>query len=199
MIISGDKFVKLKAGTALSKPINPNKKQRLKDLLANPDPRLDHQWRDCESKAVSNFAVQCLKCQLYIEQCNSLEVFNRKISNPCAGVVGEIPQVWNVHASHDMLNKGSFYVCSKCLAIVKIAAATSSSILQGPCRGLSRRIQAKTQANSMAMVEGDKSRSIEDAFSGVAIVPKPKATSKAKAKAKSKGQDSTKQSRLCFK
>ena len=51
----------------------------------------------------------------------------------------------------------------------------------------------------MAMVEGDKSRSIEDAFSGVAIVPKPKATSKAKAKAKSKGQDSSKQSRLCFK
>ena len=197
-VIKGEKFLK-PAGPRATTHGTPNKKQRLKDLLATPDPLKGHVWRDCGTKAVNNFAVQCTVCQLYIEQCNSLDVFERKISNPCQGVDGTLPPLWRVHHTHDMLNKGSFYTCSKCLAIVKIAAASTSSILQAPCQGLSRKMKSSTQAKSMAVVEGNKSHSIEAAMQGLARPPVPKAPSKPKVKAKPKSQDSSKQTRLSFK
>ncbi|CAE6956212.1 unnamed protein product [Symbiodinium sp. CCMP2592] len=206
-VIGGDKFLKPKNPTA-SKP---NKKQRLKDMLASPDPALGHVWRDCESKAVNNFSIQCTVCNLYLEQCNSQDVFDRKASNPCLDIAASLPSAWQVHETHDMANKGSFFTCTKCLAIVKIAATSTSSVLQAPCKGLGRKMNSKTQARSMANVEGSKNRTIEASLQGrqpqvaavgVAMEPRakagPKVKAKPKCKPKSQCKDSSKQTRLSF-
>ena len=60
-------------------------------------------------------------------------------------------------------------------------------------------MKSSTQAKSMAVVEGNKSHSIEAAMQGLARPPVPKAPSKPKVKAKPKSQDSSKQTRLSFK
>ena len=108
LVVGGDKFVKTKS----PKVSKPNKKQRLKDMLANPDPVLGHVWRDCESKAVNNFSIQCTVCQLYLEQCNSQDVFDCKANNPCSGREAVLPPTWQVHPTHDMSNKGSLFTCT---------------------------------------------------------------------------------------
>ena len=210
-VIPGDKFVKPMSGPKVCKP---NKMQRLKDMLANPDPALGHVWRDCESKAVNNFAIQCTVCKLYVEQCNAQDVFNRKASNPCQGIVGTVPPIWQVHETHDMLNKGSFFTCTKCLAIVKVASTSASSLLQAPCKGLGRKIKSGTQLKSMANVESAKNHSIETAMQGLerrsqeiandtaatthVIHQVPKAPAKPKGKPKAKSKDSFRQTRLSF-
>ena len=124
------------------KPVLPNKKQRLKSLLEAQDPAMGHSWRDCQSKAQNNFAIQCTACKLYVEQCNAQDVFNRKVSNPCQDIPAEPPSCWQIHSSHAMSNKGSFFTCTKCLAVVKIAAGSSSQALQKPCAGLGRQISS---------------------------------------------------------
>ena len=199
LVVGGDKFVKTK-GPKVSKP---NKKQRLKDMLANPDPDLGHVWRDCESKAVNNFAIQCTVCQLYLEQCNPQDVFDRKANNPCSGREAVLPSSWQVHPTHDMSNKGSLFTCTKCLAIAKIAVSSVSALLQGPCQGLGRKMNSRTQVRTMATVEGSKSRSIaaslqvrqqqEEAVDRQSTRPQehpgPKVSAKPKPKPKARNKD----------
>ena len=208
-VIGGDKFVKTK-GPKVSKP---NKKQRLKDMLANPDPDLGHVWRDCESKAVNNFAIQCTVCQLYLEQCNPQDVFDRKANNPCKDREAVLPQSWQVHPTHDMSNKGSFFTCTKCFAIAKIAVSSVSALLQGPCQGLGRKMNSRTQVRTMAKVEGSKSRSIAASLQGhrhpeeagdlpstrPAAQPGPQVSAKPKPKTKARSKDGSVQTRLSFK
>ena len=208
-VVGGEKFVKSK-GPKVSKP---NKKQRLKDMLANPDPDLGHVWRDCESKAVNNFAIQCTVCQLYLEQCNPQDVFDRKANNPCKDREAVLPQSWQVHPTHDMSNKGSFFTCTKCLAIAKIAVSSVSALLQGPCQGLGRKMNSRTQVRTMAKVEGSKSRSIAASLQGqrhpeeagdLQSTRPPEqlcaqASAKPKPKPKAKSKDGSVQTRLSFK
>ena len=209
LVVGGDKFVKTKG----PKASRPNKKQRLKDMLANPDPNLGHVWRDCESKAVNNFAIQCTVCQLYLEQCNPQDVFDRKANNPCSGREAVLPPSWQVHPTHDMSNKGSLFTCTKCLAIAKIAVSSVSALLQGPCQGLGRKMNSRTQVRTMATVEGARSRSVAASFQGrppqEAAVdaqsscqqeqPGTKGAGKPKTKPKAKSKDSSVQQRLSFK
>ena len=209
LVIGGDKFVKSKNPQVLK----PNKKQRLKDMLANPDPVLGHVWRDCESKAVNNFSIQCQVCHLYLEQCNAQDVFDRKANNPCIGREAVLPPTWQVHTTHDMSNKGSFFTCTKCLAIAKIAASSVSALLQGPCQGLGRKMNARTQVRTMSTVEGSKSRSIaaslqvrqrqEEAVDLQSTRPQdqpgPKVLAKPKPKPKARHKDGSVQTRLSFK
>ena len=209
LVVGGDKFVKTK-GPKVSQP---NKKQRLKDMLANPDPDLGHVWRDCKSKAVNNFAIQCTVCQLYLEQCNPQDVFDRKANNPCSGREAVLPSSWQVHPTHDMSNKGSLFTCTKCLAIAKIAVSSVSALLQGPCQGLGRKMNSRTQVRTMATVEGFKSRSIaaslqvrqpqEEAVDLQSTraqgLPGPKVSAKPKPKPKARNKDGSVQTRLSFK
>ena len=59
-----------------------------------------------------------------------------------------LPENWEVHPSHELLNKGPLFTCSKCLAVVKIAATSTSKVIQAPCQGLSRRSMGlNTQAH----------------------------------------------------
>ena len=117
----------------------PNKKRRLQQLLAEPSLQLGHSWQASTSKAVNNFAVSCTRCQLYIEQCNAPDLFTRKINHPCRDIPAALPGSWSVHASHSMVNKGAFFTCTKCLAVAKIGAQTTSKTLQAQCCGLARK------------------------------------------------------------
>ena len=148
---------------ASSACVEPNKKQKLKRMLATFDPVLGHEWRDCEAKSTTNFTIQCAKCRLYIEQCNAPTIFKRKTEHPCMDIPAPLPENWEVHPSHELLNKGPFFTCSKCLAVVKIAATSTSKVIQAPCQGLSRRSMGlKTQAH--AKVAAKQNHSIVGLF-----------------------------------
>ena len=116
---------------------SPIKKQKLKMMLETFNPALGHEWRDCEAKAITNFAIQCAKCRLCIEQCNAPAIFKRKTEHPCMGTPARVPENWEVHPSRELLNKGASFTCGKCLAVVKIAATSTSKVIQAPCQGLS--------------------------------------------------------------
>ena len=148
---------------ASSTRVEPNKKQKLKMMLETFDPALGHEWRDCEAKSTTNFAIQCAKCRLYIEQCNAPTIFKRKTEHPCMDIPAPVPENWEVHPSHELLNKGAFFTCSKCLAVVKIAATSTSKVIQAPCQGLSRSSKGlKSQAH--AKVAAKQNHSIVGLF-----------------------------------
>ena len=155
----------------------PNKKQRLKQLLEHPDPSMGHVWQASATKAVNNFAVSCTVCNLYIEQCNAPDVFNRKVVNPCQDIPADPPEGWVVHASHDMLNKGSFFICSKCLAIGKIAASSASKALREPCRGLARKMNSDLSRKAHAKVAAKQNHSIFAVFGKQSLAKGPRADS----------------------
>ena len=132
-------------------------------MLEAFDPALGHEWRDCEAKSTTNFAIQCAKCRLYIEQCNAPTIFKRKTEHPCMDIPAPVPENWEVHPSHELLNKGAFFTCSKCLAVVKIAATSTSKVIQAPCQGLSRSTKGlKSQAH--AKVAAKQNHSIVGLF-----------------------------------
>ena len=124
-----------------------------------------------------------------------------------------LPQSWQVHPTHDMSNKGSFFTCTKCLAIAKIAVSSVSALLQGPCQGLGRKMNSRTQVRTMAKVEGSKSRSIAASLQGQrhpeeagdlpstrpAAEPGPQVSDKPKPKTKARSKDGSVQTRLSFK
>ena len=201
LVIGGEKFTKPK-NPKVSKP---NKKQRLKDMLECPDPALGRAWRACETKAVNNFAIQCTVCKLYLEQCNAQDVFDRKAANPCLDHEAALPPSFSKAAFTS--RSCSFFTCTKCLAIAKIAVSSVSAVLQAPCKGLGRKINSVTQARSMSVVEGSTSHTIEASLRGSRpqeatqqqAQSDPKASAKPKSKPKAKNKDNAKQTRLSFK
>ena len=128
--------------TSKAVPPKPNKRQRLQELLDNADLGNGHVWKKrtvATSTAAINLAVSCERCHLYIEQINTPAIFDRKIAHPCIGIPAALPTEWVLHSSHTLQNKGSFWICESCSAMVKVAAAKSSLVLQNPCKGLSRK------------------------------------------------------------
>ena len=193
------------------KTVAPNKKQRLKQLLEQQDPGMGHMWQASSTKAhATNFAIQCKVCRLYVEQCNGLDVFNRKVGNPCQDIPATLPACWVCHESRDLLNKGSFFTCSKCLAVVKIAASSTSKAIQEPCRGLARRINSGLNAKAHAKVAAKQNHSLSDVFAKqslpgrppaesalqLQVVPASQAASEAKVLAKAKAKAAKAKSRL---
>ena len=120
----------------------PNKRQHLQELLDKPELGNGHVWKArsvAASTAAVNMSISCERCRLYIEQINSPGIFNRKIAHPCAGIPAPFPAEWVIHSTHNMVNKGSLWACESCLAVIKVAAAKTTQVLQNPCRGLSRK------------------------------------------------------------
>ena len=99
------------------------------------------------------------------------------------------------------------------LAIAKIAVSSVSALLQGPCQGLGRKMNSRTQVRTMSTVEGSKSRSIAASLQGrqpkEAAVdvqstrqqeqPGTKVSGKPKTKPKAKSKHCSVQKRLSFK
>ena len=142
---------------------SPIKNKKLKMMLETFDPALGHEWRDCEAKATTNFAVQCAKCRLYIKQCHAPAIFKRKTEHPCMGIPAPVPENWEVHPSRELLNKGASFTCGKCLAVVKIVATSTSTVIQAPFQGLSRKTKGlKSQAR--AKVAAKQNHSIVGLF-----------------------------------
>ena len=157
-VMSNKAFVKEAKGAVFQKL---NKKQRLQKLLNEQDPAMGHQWQATSTKAqATNFAIQCQRCSLYIEQCNSQDIFDRKANHPCQDVVAPMPSCWDIHVSHVMVNKGSFFACSKCLASVKLAAMTTWKALQIPCQGIARKNVKGLKLVAHAKVESKQNLSI---------------------------------------
>ena len=186
-------------------PASPNKKQLLLQLV-NDSTRLGHQWVPKVTGATTtNFAVQCQRCQLYIEQCHSQPIFMRKFNHPCEDIEAPLQQCWEVHSSHVMVNKGAFFACSKCLAMVKIAAKASTKALQAACKGVSRKTAASLRTPTHAKVEAKQSRSLEETLlrpsnnvesqPGLPGMPPGPRTVRAKPKAKTASGKSLQKSR----
>ena len=190
---------------ATEAPASPNKKQLLLQLV-NDSTRLGHQWVPKVTGATTtNFAVQCQRCQLYIEQCHSQPIFMRKFNHPCEDIEAPLQQCWEVHSSHVMVNKGAFFACSKCLAMVKIAAKASTKALQAACKGVSRKTAASLRTPTHAKVEAKQSRSLEETLlrpssneesqPGLPGMPPGPRTGRAKPKAKTSSGKSLQKSR----
>ena len=126
------------SATATRQVPGPSKKQRLLHLLEDPSLHLGHDWKATDTKADNNFAVKCQRCGLYIEQCNAPDLFSRKLNHPCQDIPAALPDSWSIHPSHSMVNKGAFFACSRCLAVVRFAAKTATKTLLNPCKGLNR-------------------------------------------------------------
>jgi len=135
--------VRCKTSSPVEKvPPKANKRQRLQELLAHPELGNGHTWRQrtvAASTAAVNMSVSCERCNLYIEQINSPSIFDRKISHPCIGIPAALPTDWEIHNTHTMLNKGSFWACESCMAVVKVAAAKTTLALRDQCKGLTRK------------------------------------------------------------
>ena len=195
----------MRTPSSQSAAAGPNKKRRLQQLLAEPSLQLGHSWQASTSKAVNSFAVSCTRCQLYIEQCNAPDLFTRKINHPCRDIPAALPGSWSVHASHSMVNKGAFFTCTKCLAVAKIGAQTTSKTLQAQCCGLARKkggsvTLLKTKAHEQVSAkQSTLERGSASSHCSPAPKAKPKPRTKACPKAKPKNEGKIlKQGKLSF-
>ena len=73
---------------AASPAAGPNKKQRMQAKVDSPPEVEGHQWEVKEFK--TNFTMKCKICQLYIESCETGEVFERLLRQPCIGFETEV-------------------------------------------------------------------------------------------------------------
>ena len=111
----------------------PNKKQRMLALLSGTDDSLGHQWIK-GAHGPTNITMKCEVCGLYVQQITDQASFNRLMQHPCVGRGEPLPQ-WGIHGSHDMVNMGVQWSCSKCGRLQRPQHAVGAKNLQKPCDG----------------------------------------------------------------
>ena len=112
---------------------SPNKKQRMLARLSGTEDSLGHQWVK-GAEGPTNMTMKCDICGLYVQQINDVPSFDRLMQHPCAGR-GEPLQQWDIHSTHDMINVGVQWSCSKCGRLQRPQAAMGAKNLQKPCDG----------------------------------------------------------------
>jgi len=111
---------------------------------------LGHKWvKGAESG--NNLTMKCQKCALYVHQVSNLVVFNRLMLHHCLDGCGVLPSEWNVHASHNMVNMGVQWSCTRCGRLQRPHLEAGSSALQKPCDGRARSGKIAQQAQGVGV------------------------------------------------
>ena len=112
-----------------------NKRQRLEALLSGEN-SLGHAWK-CTSRSTSNMTLRCASCDLGAQQTHPPAVFDRFMRQACKGQ-GELPHPWEFHPSHEVVNAGKCWECSRCAYQQPIRSDKVADRLAKPCEGLGR-------------------------------------------------------------
>ena len=133
---------------AFKKHAVPNKRQRMLACIAAEVDTLGHQWvKGAESG--NNLTMKCSKCALYVQQISNLAVFNRLMLHHCLDGQGVLPSEWNVHASHNMVNMGVQWSCTRCGRLQRPHLEAGSAALQKPCDGRAKAGKIARQAQGV--------------------------------------------------
>ena len=97
----------------------------------------------------NNLTMKCQKCALYVQQVSNLAVFNRLMLHRCLDGRGVLPPEWNVHASHNMVNMGVQWSCTRCARLQRPHLEAGSSALQKPCDGRAKAGKVAQQAQGV--------------------------------------------------
>ena len=93
--------------------------------------------------------MKCSKCALYVQQISNLAVFNRLMLHHCLDGQGVLPSEWNVHASHNMVNMGVQWSCTRCGRLQRPHLEAGSAALQKPCDGRAKAGKIARQAQGV--------------------------------------------------
>ncbi|CAE7466241.1 unnamed protein product, partial [Symbiodinium natans] len=132
-----------------------NKRQRLWQLLK--DPERGHQWEK-GSEHPRNLTLKCQLCGLYVQQTlTNLEVVLEQycVNQPEARVREE----WGIHPSHNMVNLGIRWVCTKCDRTHAPVSQKCNKSLAGECK--SRTSQGKLVTQAQTLVNGGSMSNVQ--------------------------------------
>ncbi|CAE7569710.1 unnamed protein product [Symbiodinium natans] len=132
-----------------------NKRQRLWQLLKNPE--RGHQWEK-GSEHPRNLTLKCQLCGLYVQQTlTNLEVVLEQycVNQPEARVREE----WGIHPSHNMVNLGIRWVCTKCDRTHAPVSQKCNKSLAGECK--SRTSQGKLATQAQTLVNGGSMSNVQ--------------------------------------
>ena len=132
-----------------------NKRQRLWQLLK--DPERGHQWEK-GSEHPRNLTLKCQLCGLYVQQTlTNLEVVLEQycVNQPEARVREE----WGIHPSHNMVNLGIRWVCTKCDRTHAPVSQKCNKSLAGECK--SRTSQGKLATQAQTLVNGGSMSNVQ--------------------------------------
>ena len=100
-----------------AKEPKPNKRRILEALLRGEQNK-EHSW--VQGSAGANMTIQCSKCGLFMQQTDAYRLFQVKLNQGCIGTVVAPPGVV-VHSSHNVLNLGKEWTCTKCGRTARMA------------------------------------------------------------------------------
>ena len=114
-----------------AKEPKPNKRRILEALLRGEQNK-EHSWVQ-GSAGATNMTIQCSKCGLFMQQTDAYRLFEVKLNQGCIGTVVAPPGVV-VHSSHNVLNLGKEWTCTKCGRTARMAVK-AAAWLSDVCAG----------------------------------------------------------------
>ena len=109
----------------------PNKR-RILEALERGEQNKEHSWVQ-GSAGATNMTIQCSKCGFFMQQTDAPKLFEVKLNQGWIGTVVAPPGVV-VHSSHNVLNLGKEWTCTKCGRTARLAVK-AGAWLSDACAG----------------------------------------------------------------
>ena len=113
-----------------------NKRQMLVAATESDNPNTGHKWAiTAQSK---NLCIKCETCSLFAQQTDPIPLVEYVLSHPCRHWPASPSSEANVHPTHEVLNLGHLWSCSRCKASYSVRAPAKGRLAQ-PCKGGSKK------------------------------------------------------------
>ena len=123
-----------------------NKRQQLVAATESDNPNTGHNW--VITAKAKNLCIKCETCTLFVQQTDPVPLVDFVLQHPCRHRPAEPSQSANIDPSHDVINLGHLWSCSRCKASYSVRA---------PAKGrLAKKWQGKaTMKEQVADTGGD--------------------------------------------